>query len=460
LTLPGDTGTDYDLILLDKYNLTYQRSFQAQNGKLTFTAAGDVFNVTNLPGPNIVVYRMNNGGMARLGNVKVEAIGSSYTASFAGRSEADTYLVTALEAVNTPVLEAVRPAVDLNKPAQYLIISHPDFIAGLQPLVEARQAQGLTVSVVDVTDLYTKYTYGVFDPQAIRQYINYAVKNLGTEYVLLVGGDTYDYRNYLGKNSISFIPSLYTATGSTARFVPVDPLYADINGDNVPEAAIGRFPVRTAAELAMMVTKTLTYDTINYHRSAVFATDFSDGVTSFKNVGLALSAELPAGWSVNNIHLEDMNVATARASLLAAMNSGTAMVTFVGHSSPSVWAFSNLFNTSDAANLANSGKPFVVVQWGCWNTYYVDPSNNYLVQKFLFSGDRGAAAVLGATTLADSGSEELLGNLLTLRMVTPGISIGQALRDAKLELALTHPEMTDVLLGISLMGDPALVIEP
>ena len=110
--------------------------------------------------------------------------------------------------------------------------------------------------------------------------------------------------------------------------------------------------------------------------------------------------------------------------------------------------------------MTNAGKPFVAVQWGCWNTYYVDPVNNYLVQKLMFSGDRGAAAVLGASTLTDSGSEELLGELLTPRMVTAGMTIGQALQDAKHELAQTHPELSDVLLGWSLMGDPALVIEP
>jgi hypothetical protein len=45
-------------------------------------------------------------------------------------------------------------------------------------------------------------------------------------------------------------------------------------------------------------------------------------------------------------------------------------------------------------------------------------------------------------------------------MVTPGMSIGKYLRYAKLELAQTHPELLDVLLGWSLMGDPALVIQP
>jgi len=86
--------------------------------------------------------------------------------------------------------------------------------------------------------------------------------------------------------------------------------------------------------------------------------------------------------------------------------------------------------------------------------------NDYLVQAFLFSGDRGAAAVLGGTTLTDSRSERRLGELLTPRLVTPGMSIGQALQDAKSELAATHPELLDVLLGWTLMGDPELVLEP
>ena len=86
--------------------------------------------------------------------------------------------------------------------------------------------------------------------------------------------------------------------------------------------------------------------------------------------------------------------------------------------------------------------------------------NDYLVQKFLFSGNQGAAAVLGSSTLSGSDSEQMLGQLLTPRMTTAGMTIGQALQAAKSTLAQTHPEMLDVLLGWSLMGDPAMVIQP
>ena len=42
----------------------------------------------------------------------------------------------------------------------------------------------------------------------------------------------------------------------------------------------------------------------------------------------------------------------------------------------------------------------------------------------------------------------------------PGVTLGEALRDAKQDLATTHPGMVDVILGWTLLGDPALVIEP
>ena len=285
-------------------------------------------------------------------------------------------------------------------------------------------------------------------------------KTSGTKYVLLVGGDTYDYRNYLGRNSISFIPSLYASTGAMVKFAPVDPLYTDLNNDNIPDLAIGRFPVRTNAELALMVQKTLAYSVKDYGQTAVFASDRFDQGVSFKAISNSMASTLPSDWTVESIHLDDLDISTAKAELVDGINRGTALVTYTGHSEPIEWSFSSLFTKTMAEQLTNAGKPFVVVQWGCWNTYYVDPVYNYLVQSFLFSGDKGAAVVLGATTLSEVTSEQLLGELLTPNLTTPGMTVGQAVQAAKTQLGASHPELLDVLLGWSLMGDPALVIEP
>ncbi|MDD2921320.1 MAG: C25 family cysteine peptidase, partial [Anaerolineales bacterium] len=460
INVPCDLGVSYDIVNLDKFAVAYPRRYQARNGRLEFTAAGKVFRVLNLPDKNVEVYRIDRKGIVRLTQLKVIPTGKTFAVAFAGTNTPARYIVTSARKLYLPALEATRLTANLNQPAQYLVISHPDFISRLQPLITARQAQGLTVSVVDVNDIYAQYGYGIFTPNAIKSYIAYAKQNLGVEYVLLVGGDTYDYRNFLGINSVSFIPSLYAATGSPyARFAPVDPLYADVNNDNVPDLAIGRFPVRTSAELDLMVNKTLAYAAKDYARTAAFASDKFDGIVSFKDISNGLSAGLPVGWSAENFHLDDVPMATAQSQLIAAMNRGVSLVTYTGHSGPTVWSL-GLFDMTKAAALTNYGRPFAAVQWGCWNTYYVDPKNNYLVQSLLFSGDNGAAAVFGAVTVTDSTSEQLLGNALTPRLTATGAPMGKALLEAKQELAQTHPNMLDVLLGWTLMGDPALVVEP
>jgi hypothetical protein len=460
LTLPGDIGVKYEAQRLDQYSITYPRLFTAQEGQLTFTGAADGFKVTNLPSNEVVVYRLDPAGaLTRLTSTVTEVAGGTYTASFLGDLKNSTYFVSTIDKLFAPGYEARRVQGVLNQPAEYLVISHPDFIPNLQPLVTARQAQ-FTVSVVDVMDLYTQYTNGVFDPEAIRQYIRYAAENLGTRYVLLVGGDTYDYRNYTKLNSISFIPSLYAATDKIVTFAPVDPLYTDFNGDSIPDLAIGRFPVRTTGELDLLILKTLAYAAKDYGQTAVFASDKFDQGVSFQQISNSIASKLPNDWLVENLALESLDVTTARTRLLAAMNRGTALVNFTGHSGAADWTISGLFNQADIAKLTNAGRPFVVVQWGCWNTYYVYPNYNFLVQSFLFTGDNGAAAVLGATSLSTVTSEQLLGEILAQKLAVPGMTLGQAVQDAKIKLSGTNPEMLDVLLGWSLMGDPALVLMP
>ena len=463
LTLPGDRGVSYDVVSLDKFTINYQRTFAAVSNQIKFSGNNLRYRVSGLTSSNVVVYRVTPAGPQRLSNVVMTttASGLSHMATFAGTAEGATYYAAATSAIITPATAATRLTADLNRPVTYLVITHSAFsTAALAPLVNARRAQGYSVRVVNVADIYAQYSYGIVDPQAIKDYISHAARNLGTQYVLLVGGDTYDNRNYLRTGTVSFIPSLYTSTDIYSTFAPADPMYADIDNDNIPDLPIGRFPVRTAAELQLMINKTLAYGTKTYGQTAFFAADKYDGVESYRTINADMASTLPAGWASSSVSLDTATVSVARQQILDAMNQGTALITYTGHSSTTAWTTSGLFNTAYASNLTNAGKPFVAVQWGCWNNYYVDPVNVSLVQSLLVSGDRGAAAVLGSSTRTNSQSEAMLGQLLTPRLATPGMTIGQAMQAAKDELALTQPTLSDVLLGWTLMGDPTLVIQP
>ncbi len=208
--------------------------------------------------------------------------------------------------------------------------------------------------------------------------------------MLLVGGDTYDYRNYLGYGGLSFIPSIYAPSGDIVRFAPADGLFVDVDGDHVADVAIGRFPVRTGADVDALVEKTLQYETLVNRKSLVLAADGYDASAhfSFSQTSEELAGRVPADWQIDRVYLDAMNVPDARTALLSQMNAGAAVTSYMGHSGPIAWTSDGLFNNADAAGLTNYDLPTVVLQWGCWTSYFVEPANNTLAHKLLLSGSR------------------------------------------------------------------------
>lgn len=460
--LPGDTGADFDLIHFDGFRVTHPRRTQATDGALLAQAPGDALRVTNLPSDQVVAWRTGPGAGSRIENVSVEPDGGAWSATFATVPGA-TYAVATASAVGTPGVEAARSGDGLSEgPGRYLVISHPLFLDSLAPLVTARESQGWGVKVVDVEDVYGRYGHGYRDPAAIRDYVAWAAANLGTEAVLLVGGDTYDYRDFLGRGSVSFLPTLYATTSDSIHFAPADPLIGDVDDDGVPDLQVGRFPARSVAELDTLIAKTLAYESKTYGRTAVFAADRRDAANSldFSQESERFLTRLTGSWNVDRAYIDALGVAGARQQLNRSIEDGTALTSFVGHSGPTVWSFSNLFNTGDAEALGNTGKPTLVVQWGCWNAYHVEPRFDTLGHDFLLSGDRGAAAVLGSTTLLSTSSARLLSEELAPLLAEPGRTVGSAVLEAKRRLAETRPELRDVLIGWTLLGDPGLVVEP
>ena len=465
--LPGDSGVDYEVTILDTYSVTYPRLFRARENRLAFGARLGQFAVEGFTAPDVYVFRRPGGqGDAQVvAGVVVEPVTKGYRARFPGSTVAtqnpDRYQVTTGAAFLAPRIEVGRPGVDFStKGGQVtmLVIAHPDFVDGVAPLLEARSKQGISTRVVDVEAVYEEYSGGVVDPLAIQEMVREAHELWGIRSVLLVGGDTYDYQNALGLSSKSFVPTLYAQTDPViVRFAPADALFGDVNDDGVPEVAVGRFPVRTSAELSLMVSKTLAWTRLE---RAVLAADQSEASLSFSALSDDLAATLPAGIAVSRAYMDTLGVTGARTALRAEMNGGGAYVGFLGHSSYSRWSFAGLFTTADASTLTNSGRPLVVNQFGCWNNYFVEPAYNTLGHVLLVSGDRGAAATLGMATLSNIETEGLLGPILVPRLMENGKSIGQALVEAKAEVARIAPDRPDVQIGMTLLGDPELVLNP
>lgn len=471
LSLPADTGFAADIVNVEGYTISYARSLAAQDSalhlpikaitadtlyssgfedgarQLTGTGTG-IYTISNLTVPVVVL--LERAGVRTL-------IGTSRASSVNVQLDAriDDHLIVQ-PAATSSTLRASPQVADPISAASYLIISHPSFIGGLSQFVAAKQAQGFSVSVVDVEALYRYYTGGVVDPAAIQAAIREA-ESLGTTHVLLVGGDSYDYQNHLGINSVSFIPTHYRRINPIIGFAPADAVYADTNGDGRPNVALGRWPVRSSSELANVIAKTLSYQGTN---KALFVSDRSLNGVSYRADIESLQSLLSPAWQTSSVSLDSYDpsaTALARADALSALSNRTSLLSYYGHSAPASWSREGLVTASQVAGglFGDVSQSFATLQLGCWGTYFVEPTATTVAHQMLLM-PKGAVLVLGASSLTESANDLALARGLLPNIGT--LSVGQALRQTQATIATEQPEALDVILGGTLLGDPALKI--
>lgn len=483
LRLPADTGYAFDAVNLNKVEVAYPRKFRAIDDRLSFSSTYNKFIIPGFaptgvdgagrPEAEILVVREDENGVSIIENAQARCR-DTCRISVPGAGKLANYHVATTDSMHPAVVDALPIEQDIDSgEAKYLIISHPDFIGSdgnnrLEALAAELTSELGSADVVDVEAIYAQYGHHLFDPQSIRDYIKQSAKptsqgGRGTEYILLVGGDVYDYRQFETQDATSFIPSIYAATGNNVTFAPVDAKYADLDDDNVPDLAIARLPVRTTSQLEILLNKRTQYLAKTYGGKALLVADDYDDIQqySFSDDADEIEADYltPSnGWTdIEKAYVDDLGVRAARTKVVSEINGGTSLTAFFGHSSTNQWSFNGLFTGPDAAGLSNQGKPTVVTQWGCWNAYYVSPSEDSMGHRFMMEGDRGAVAVMGASTLTNADSERRLARLVFERLAN-GERLGDAVTNAKQEYAQTSPGDLDVLLGWTVLGLPELFI--
>lgn len=482
VVVPGDTGYDFDMNNVEAYRLRYPRMPRAEGGRLWIDAlqssaqffdegAGDGFEDAHLVSgfeapdhvPGFRVDGLNDGEVvayvgrgdewAWLAQSASAGGGAAMVASDVGSS----YWVSNVSGLRAARVEAM-PASEplIGGAVDYLIISPTVFLGELQPLVSLQQSRGLTTRVVDLQQIYDQYNHSVPEAAAIQRYLDAAAPAMGVDYVLLVGGDTYDYKNFLGTGSISLVPTQYAKVGDIITFAPVDALYADANRDGAPEFALGRLPVRSIAELQALLPKLSAVSGTVGARKLMLVAQTADEDGDYASISDAFAGQLPDAWTTTRAYADDLGASGARSSLLAALNSNYNLLNYVGHSASVQWSFDPILTSADIANA--TGTPVdLVVQWGCWNSYFVSPSANTLAHKFLNTPGHGAAGVIGVTSLTELKSHEALGQLLYPELAS-GSRVGDALRFAKMQLAAQGGLYHDILMTATLLGDPAMPV--
>jgi len=165
----------------------------------------------------------------------------------------------------------------VNNGADFLVISHKNFIPSLAPLLSQRQSQAMTAAAVDVEDVYDEFGYGGHGPRAIRDFLLYASTHWLTKprYVIFAGDASYDPRDYTNVGNFDFVPT--KLVDATFNETASDDWLTDFDNDQIGNIPVGRLPVRTVAEADLVISKIVNFAPANVPQAALLVADDPTG---------------------------------------------------------------------------------------------------------------------------------------------------------------------------------------
>lgn len=458
---------------LDRIGLTYQRAYSVEKDSLVFTgptAGRHTFQLHGFQESEPVVFDVT----APRSPVRLTGVitGSSDAGHFA-HFEDDTASHSRLHALTSS--RFLKPVLRLDSPstwrmptqgADYLVVAHRDFIQTLTPLISHRQSQGLQAVVVDVEDVYDEFNAGVFDPQAIRDFLAYAWQNWQPRprYVLLVGDGNQDYRDYLDSGVPNTLPAALVLTAELGE-TPSDEWYGAVNGDDpVAEMSIGRLSVRNPLEAGVVISKLLAYEAAQpdaeWKYRALMVADSGSG--DYESLTEKLIRRLPANVHAQTLYARTIAPEERTQRIAAAWNQGAFLVNYSGHGSPRYWGRTPFFGPSDYAGLTNDIRLPVVLVANCLNGFFTDPiAEGSLAEQLQRLPGGGAVAVFAPTGLFyPAGHEELFKALYEELFSEETVILGDAIIRAKNRLYAQDPFWGELVETYTLFGDPAMRLSP
>jgi hypothetical protein len=331
-----------------------------------------------------------------------------------------------------------------------VIIAHRDFFDTLQPLKKLRESQGLKVALIDVEDLYDEFSFGNKSPKAIKDFLASAKSHWrrAPRFVLLAGDASFDPKNYFGLGDLDFVPTklidtVYMETASDDWFV-------DLNSDGLPETAIGRLPVQTAEEAAIVVSKIVGYEKSSKKNEALLVADRVDNSDDFNFEGASeeIWGLLPSSLVVRKIYRSQFSSdAQANGVLLGAINQGPLLVNFIGHGSIEIWR-GNILTSDDAEGLINGMRLPFFVNMTCLNGYFQDPYSETLGEALLKAKGGGAVAVWTSSGLTEPDKQAVMNKeLIKLLFNGQSVTLGEATAKAKASVSDQDIRKTWILFG-------------
>lgn len=475
------SSTSPDSILINWLEVEYARDFAANSDRALFSMETNgtwKYQVTGFSSNSLTALDVTDPLQPVLiNNATAEQVGGgAYTLAFQQDvSSMRQYAAASTSGFLTPASIVRALTADLlagTNEADYIIITHTNFMAAVQPLADYHSVRhALRTKVVNVQDIYDEFSNGIFDPQAIHDFLEFASTHwtgLSPTYVLLAGDGTVDFKNYMGMNEVNYVPPFLADIDPWIGETAADNRYVTFGSEDIlPDMALGRLPGKSAAEVSAEVAKIISYmDTTpgDWANKITLVADKNDpGAGSFTNSSDAV-ANNPAlvDFTIEKIYSTVTHtVAQARAATLSAFNDGRLIVHYSGHGNSTTWSYDKLWDMAYLPSLTNAGRLPFVVNMTCLVGYYILPNvssaDNAVMEAMQRLPTNGAVASWAPTGYGLTAGHDVLDTgLFTAIFQNHVLEVGLATMQAKYYLFNNMAGNRDLIDTFLLFGDPAM----
>ena len=446
-----------DQFFLDWIELDYKTPTAVQNDLITLANTDGQVALTGYSSQPLLLDITNAAAPSQL-------TGWAFGSNVAQFGINSNMVVTAVgeKGYKTPKLQPLL-SQNWDEQADLIIITTAELAPALQPLIDERKAQGLTVGLAQVEEIYDQYGYGDPSPESINNFIKFAYEahEKKPQYVFLVGDATTDplgYESSRPNNPVTpprnIVPSMLIKASFSGETVS-DARFVDVNGDNQPDIAVGRWPLNTVSEVENLVSRTLAYEKGNASEPALFSYDPSS-VGEFGG----FTNRLIDGTGFDKTHavLYDEPDST---NLVKLWNDGAWLISYVGHGSLAMWGKDELFSVDKIKEISKGQNPPIMMQFSCLTGQFAHPSVESLSETML-KHDGGPVLIIAATSLTLSSNQAPFATAFVRELQNPESKrIGDALQKAKIALNSSGAGAQEISDTFGLIGDPsALIVRP
>ena len=473
LSAPGDTGSVVDGFYTNWIEIDYLDSYAAEGDLLAFNGEGDGsfrFDITGFSLADLEAFDVSDLlHPVRLTGFSVVPDGNDYILSFEddpnGRTDYIAFTLDRAEVPSSVELDAPSDLRSATNGADYILVSTGELAGAAQTLADHRASPGFRVAVVLAKDIYDEFNHGILDPQAIKDFLEYAYENWeppAPSYAVLLGDATLDFRDYLGRGLTERLPPFMvhrTPSGQT----PTDHPFACVSGeDDLPDLFLGRICTPYPSGAAKIVDKLIAYEGLQqslWMRRTIFSADEGEG---FRDISEAMIEDtIPDNYLPRRIYMDDYSLpSNANSDLKNAINGGALLTAYTGHGSSINWGI-HLLDVEDLETLENDEHWTFVVVASCNSGFFVHPLIDLtLSEAFLHYRTKaaiGAFSPIGVSGLY--GDATMVTELLKQLIVNRNRALGPATTAAKISAFANYGVGSDVLQNYEYFGDPALSLK-